>query len=93
MAQELAARQAGLRYFSSKRIGEIDFIEETANRLIFALEVKLDSSYESHAALDNALASDGCQVDEAFVLAEANIRRERRALYLPVFLAGMIHEH
>lgn len=92
VAQELTACQVELRYYSSKTIGEIDFVEETTDGCINALEVKSGPSYKNHAALDNALASESHQVDKAFVLAETNIRREGRVLYLPVFLAGMISE-
>lgn len=92
VAQELAARQVELRYYNSKKIGEIDFVEETADGRVLTLEVKSGSSYTSHAALDNALASGVCRIDGAFVLAETNIARDGGILYLPVFLAGMIGE-
>lgn len=90
VAQELKAQGRALRYFSSKKVGELDFVVERADGSIDALEVKSGSSYLTHAALDNALATRGYDIDRACVLAETNIRREGNILYVPVFLAGVL---
>lgn len=57
VAQELKAHGFRLRYFTSKKVGELDFVEETFDGEVFAIEVKSGKSFKAHAALDNALAT------------------------------------
>lgn len=90
VAQELKAHGFALRYFNSKKIGELDFVLECSDGEILALEVKSGSQYCTHKALDNALSTQGYDIDRAYVLAETNIKREGDILYMPVFLAGAL---
>ena len=90
VAQELKAHGFRLRYFTSKKIGELDFVEETRDGDIIAIEVKSGKQFTSHAALDNALATKGYTIDRAIVLAETNIKRDGDILYLPIFMAGLL---
>lgn len=90
VAQEIASQGFDLRYCTSKKIGEIDFLLEREDGTIDALEVKSGSAYMTHRALDNALAVKEYTVDRAVVLAETNVHRKGRILYAPVFLAGML---
>ena len=90
VAQELKAHGVALRYFSSKKSGELDFVLECSDGEIWALEVKSGSQYCTHKALDNALSTQGYDIDRAYVLAETNIKREGDILYMPVFLAGAL---
>lgn len=90
VAQELKAHGFALRYFSSKKIGELDFVIEDAGGRITAIEVKSGSSFTRHAALDNAMAMRDYSIDSAIVFAETNVHRDGRILYLPVFMAGML---
>lgn len=90
VAQELKAHGFTLRYFNSKKVGELDFVLERADGGIDALEVKSGAQYRTHKALDNALATKGYDIDRAFVLAETNIERKGDILYMPVFLAGAL---
>ena len=90
VAQELKARGFKLRYFTSKKVGELDFVEETLDGDVIAIEVKSGKTYRSHAALDNALATDGYMIDRAIVLAECNVHRDGGVLYLPIFMAGLL---
>ena len=90
VAQELKAHGFKLRYFTSKKIGELDFVEETLDGDVLAIEVKSGKRYRSHAALDNALATKGYGIDRALVLAESNIFRDGDVLYLPIFMAGLL---
>ncbi len=83
-------RKRELRYFTSKKVGELDFVEETRDGDVLAIEVKSGKRFRSHAALDNALAAKGYGVDQALVLAETNLFRDGRVLYLPVFMAGLL---
>lgn len=90
VAQELHAHGFALRYFSSKKIGELDFVIEHADGAIDAIEVKSGASYRTHAALDNALAVKDYSIDRAYVFAETNVQRVGNALYAPIFLAGAL---
>lgn len=90
VAQELKAHGFRLRYFASKKIGELDFVEETNDGDVIAIEVKSGKRFTSHAALDNALATKGYAIDRAIVFAETNVKRENEILYLPVFMAGLL---
>ncbi len=90
VAQELRALNLPLRYFNSKKIGELDFVVEEPDGRLCALEVKSGGSYRTHAALDNALRVKEYTIDRAIVLAETNIEREGDILYAPIFLAGFI---
>lgn len=90
VAQELKAHGFRLRYFTSKKVGELDFVEETSDGEVLAIEVKSGKSFRSHAALDNALVTKGYGIDRALVLAECNLHRDGEALYLPIFMAGLL---
>lgn len=90
VTQELKAHGFRLRYFASKKIGELDFVEETLGGDVLAIEVKSGGRYKSHAALSNALAAKGYGIDRALVLAEANLFRDGDVLYLPIFMAGLL---
>ena len=68
VAQELKAHGFRLRYFTSKKVGELDFVEETLDGEVLAIEVKSGKSFKSHAALDNALATKGYGIDRAWCL-------------------------
>lgn len=92
VAQELRAHGFKLRYFTSKKVGELDFVEETRDGEIIAMEVKSGGSYKSHAAIDNAMGVEGYTVDQGMVLAETNIARVGHLLYLPVFMVGLLEE-
>lgn len=89
VAQELAAHGFALRYYASRKVGELDFLAERADGELMAIEVKSGASYLRHASLDHALASPGFTIDRAIVFAETNVRKDDRVLYLPAFLVGM----
>ena len=90
VAQELACHGHALRYFSSKKVGELDFLVEYGDGRIAAIEVKSGRAYRTHAALDNALATEGYTIDEALVLAETNIEQHGKICYLPVYCACLL---
>ena len=90
VAQELVTGGFKPRYFTSKRVGELDFVVEHLDGRIGAIEVKSGKKYLTHAAIDNALAVDNYTIDEAFVFAETNICRRDHLLYAPVFLTGAL---
>ena len=90
VAQELTAHGFALRYFASKKVGEIDFIIEKKDGSIFALEVKSGAEYKSHAALNNAMGIREYDISEALVFAETNIEKNPLVVYLPVYLVSML---
>lgn len=90
MAQELHARGIELYYHSSRRIGELDLMFERDDGTLVLMEVKSGGSYMTHAALDKALQTDNYRIDDAFVLAETNVRVDGPITYLPVYMAGVI---
>jgi len=90
VAQQLKAHGFALRYFTSKKVGELDFLAESMDGSVCAIEVKSGSGYLTHAALDNALGTRGYTIDRAIVLAETNVRRCGPILYLPAFCASIL---
>ncbi len=90
VAQELTVHGFDLRYYSSRKVGELDFVIETDGGAVIALEVKSGSSYAAHAALDHALAHEGFGIDKAFVLAETNVFCDGPITYLPAYMVSML---
>ena len=90
IAQELVAHGFELRYYTSHRIGEIDFVIERRDSSIVAIEVKSGVNYKSHAALNNALAVKEYDITEAMVFAETNIEEIGSVTYYPAYLIAMI---
>jgi predicted AAA+ superfamily ATPase len=90
VAQELTAHGFALHYYTSKKIGELDFVIERRGGSIIALEVKSGADYKSHAALKNALSVKEYDISEAIVFAETNIEKYDAVKYFPVYLASML---
>jgi len=84
-AQELTARGFALRYYTSKKIGELDFVAERKDGTIVALELKSGRDYKTHTSLTKALAVPEFDISEAYVFAETNIEVVGDVLYLPVY--------
>ena len=63
---------------------------ETDDGDVLALEIKPGKYYRSHAALDNALNTDGYAIDRAIVLAETNVFQEKGITYLPIYMLSML---
>lgn len=91
VVQELTAHDLQPRYYQSKKIGEIDAAIERPDGSVVAFEVKSGSGYKTHAALDNALNSPACHVDEAYVLCRHNIETDKDSgvVYLPIYAVGL----
>ncbi|MDR0514289.1 MAG: ATP-binding protein [Coriobacteriaceae bacterium] len=90
VAQELMAHGFKLRYFTNKKIGELDFVLERKDGSIIAIEVKSGNNYMTHAALANALQAKSYDISEAWVLAETNIHKRGEVTYLPIYLASLL---
>ena len=89
VVQELVAHGFDTHYYSGKRVGELDAVVERDDGEILLFGVKSGTSYKTHAALDNALATWPSPGREAFVLSHANIERDGNVLYLPLYLVGL----
>ena len=73
IAQELTAHGFTPYYFTSKSMGELDFLIEDAAGKVLVLEIK-----------------SGNAIDSAYVLAETNVERDGKILYLPVYMASLL---
>lgn len=85
VAQELRAHGFDLRYFNSKRYGELDFVVQRDAKVV-PLEVKSGNDWHRHRALDNVLAVDEWPFEEAFVLCKGNVEKDGRVTYLPLYM-------
>ena len=85
VAQELAAHGFALRYFNSKKQGELDFVIERDGQAL-PIEVKSGKDYRRHSALDNVLANPEYGIGKAYVLNNGNVSPEGKILYLPVYM-------
>ena len=84
VAQELHAGGFPLYYFSSRKVGEVDFIIEYEGKAE-PVEVKSGAHYRSHAALDRLLGIPAYSIGHAFVLGNANYSRVDKIEYLPIY--------
>ena len=75
-----------LHYYSSKKQGEVDFLVEYKSSLL-PIEVKSGKDYKRHSALNNLLANQNYEIEGAVVFSNANIEREGKILYLPIYMA------
>lgn len=90
IAQELTAHGFVPYYFTSKKTGELDFLIEDESGGVLALEIKSGRRFRSHAALNKALDTPGYAIDNAYVLAQTNVERDGKVLYLPVYMATVL---
>ncbi len=87
IAEELTAHGfEDLYYYSSKKQGEVDFLIEHKGSLL-PIEVKSGKDYKRHSALNNLLANQNYEIQEAVVFSNANVEREGKILYLPIYMA------
>ena len=91
VAQELNAHGYSLYYYNSKEKGELDFVIEH-NGKVLPLEVKSGKDYSRHSALDNILDIDEYGIEEAYVLSAANVKKEGKITYLPIYMIMFIGE-
>ncbi|NMN02328.1 ATP-binding protein [Bifidobacterium panos] len=90
IAQELTAHGFVPYYFTSKKTGKLDFLIEDESGGVLALEIKSGRRFRSHAALNKALDTPGYAIDNAYVLAQTNVERDGKVLYLPVYMASVL---
>lgn len=86
VAQELHAHGFPLYYFSSRKVGEVDFLIEDGGR-VEPIEVKSGRHYKSHAALDNLIGNDDYGIEHAIVLSNANYSKTCNVEYMPIYFS------
>ena len=92
VAQELHAHGWKLRYFNSKKQGEVDFLLEQDSEII-PLEVKSGKDYQRHVALNNLLTNAEYHIRHAIVLSNENVSVREDVLYAPVYMTMFLHHH
>ena len=71
-------------YFSSRKVGEVDFLVEHDGR-VEPIEVKSGSHYKSHPALDGLMKKKEYGIAHATVLSNANCSKDGSIEYLPIY--------
>ena len=83
MAQELKAHGFNLYYYSSKKLGEIDFLIEHSDKIL-PIEVKSGARYQEHTALNNVMTA--YKLKHGLVFADCNISTSKGITYYPVYM-------
>jgi predicted AAA+ superfamily ATPase len=91
VSEELCSKGFDLRYFTNRKVGELDFVIENGDGEVIAIEVKSGSNYKAHSALTNALAVKNYGIDKAYVLAETNIEQDGDVKYIPIYMTSKIN--
>ena len=91
VAQELKSKGFALYYYNSNRLGELDFVVEY-NGNSFPIEVKSGKDYTIHSAISNCVANEQYEMQEAFVLADCNLKRDDKITYLPIYMVIFIEK-
>jgi hypothetical protein len=92
VAQELKAHGWDLRYFNSKKQGEVDFIIEEGTRVL-PIEVKSGKDYQRHSALTNLLTNREYGIPEALVLNNENVQQKGNVLYAPIYMTMFVEKN
>lgn len=90
-AQELKAHGFQLYYYNSKKNGEVDFLIESDGKVV-PIEIKSGKDYTRHTALSNLVSINEYGIDESFVMAQCNIRKEGKITYLPIYMLSFFNK-
>lgn len=84
-AQNLKSNGFELRYFDSKKVGELDFILQ---RGVAAevVEIKSGSDYKKHSAMDRVIKIENWKFGNCIVFSKSNVEEEEGILYLPWYM-------
>ena len=87
VAQELLAHGFSLFYYDNKKNGEVDYlIDDMRNLSVMPIEVKSGKDYKVHSALDRFLQTREYNINEAFVLSNAQeVEKTDGVTYLPIY--------
>lgn len=92
VAQELHAHGWQLRYFNSKKQGEVDFLLEQDDEII-PLEVKSGKDYQRHIALNNVMENTAYGIRRAIVLSNDNLSMRNNVLYAPIYMTMFLYHY
>lgn len=92
VAQELRAQgRESLFYFSTAKVGEVDFLlEDMRTGEVIPVEVKSGRYSTKHAALDRLLEVKNFGIRRAIVLHGRNVEHGGKVTYLPLYMAGLL---
>ena len=91
VAQELHAHGFPLYFYCSHKNGELDFLIEQ-NLSSVPIEVKSGGDYTMHASLSRAVDNTAYDMQNAYVLADCNLKCDGKIQYLPIYLSMMIQK-
>ena len=87
VAQELKAHGFNLYYYDNKKTGEVDYLIDDMEHLsVLPLEIKSGKDYQVHSALDKFLQIKEYNIQQAFVLSNAQqVEVKDGITYLPIY--------
>lgn len=87
VAQELKTHGFNLYYYDNKKTGEVDYlIDDMENLSVLPLEIKSGKDYQVHSALDKFLQIKEYNIQQAFVLSNAQqVEIKNGVTYLPIY--------
>ncbi len=91
VAQELNAHGYALRYYNSKKMGELDFVLEHCGEVL-PIEVKSGKSYERHSALSQVMSVGEYDIREAMVFSNENLSVKGAITYLPIYMLMFLRD-
>lgn len=91
VAQQLTANGFEPFFCKKKSLGELDFLVEMSGKVV-PIEVKSGKSYKAHKALDNYMSVSDYHIENAYVLSIANIEKEGKIIYLPIYMSYLLKE-
>lgn len=90
-AQELFAHGYKVWYYNSKKQGEVDLMIEQGEDVL-PIEIKSGKDYKRHSALSNILSDPNYNIPEAFVFSNANVSRNGKVTYFPMYMLACIQK-
>jgi len=91
VAQELNTHGFPMFFYNSHKNGELDFLIEQDCHIV-PIEVKSGKNYYIHSALSKTAENREYGVEKAYILANCNLSREGKMLYVPVYMCTFIRD-
>ena len=87
IAQEFHAHGYVLHYYDNKQKGEVDYlIDDYRNLTVLPVEIKSGKDYQVHSALDKFLQIKEYNIQDAFILSNAQqVEQKNGITYLPIY--------
>lgn len=89
-AQELKAHGFSLYYYNQKKMGELDFLVETKEGKVIAIEIKSGKAYKKHSAFSKLLACKNYAFKAAYVFYDGNVSEKNSVWYMPSYTIGFL---